>query len=249
MSAMINLIECCDEKFSSGLTYMFHLKKNHFKNNKTINNEAYHCVIDNCKKKYFSLFYLKQHLNKEHIEKLSQFLNFNSEFKLDNEMCESNDFEVGDEFFADEINEMEVEVSSFNVPQLPLPTFKNQNLSIDEEFSIILQQEKVKTKSTQAQINSISGSVLNFLNNDLIKNKESFDILVRTSMSSYLQEKQFNKIFENKEWVSKINQNGGELCVIDLRKTIEFILTKQHVVQWIFEDYFSKHFLFMKNVH
>lgn len=229
-------IICCAQEFLSGFSLHQHMKQKHFKSGKSID-PFFNCPVTNCTSKYKNLYYCIEHLNKKHLELLSKNLKFSSDtcensnnYDLDMDDCSMD----GDEFLQSN-NQALLAIQSLP-PPTQMPTFSGvqcSTLSTNDKFAILMQQLKIDTKSTQVQVNTISSTILSFLNqNDLINNYEC-DQLKAISNSTYLQKKKCDEFFKQQSMIIRVTEYGGEMIYIDFRRTIELVLNKKEILEAI----------------
>ena len=251
---LFNKLICCNRSYLSGHSYYDHLKNKNFKSGKVIGENDYYCVL--CSNKpYKYLSSLKNHLNTYHLNFLKENLKFNDS-PNQNEVDPSNefqDYETEQDFYYSEIEASssivnnQIEVSTFEAPNLEFPATLNKSqindksFPIESRFSLLLQSTMVENRMTEVASRNLSSKTLFFLKyNDLIKNEKVVNKLIKVSKSLFLQSKSLKLIYDAENMIKKVTEYGGEFYFIDFKKTIEFVMSNNEIVKHIFEDKFCK---------
>lgn len=252
-----NIYLCCGVELFDGYSYISHLKDNHTNKGKFIdkfnNFTSFDCVI--CvERPYKRLDSLKKHLEKYHKDFLElKKLNFNTNYdSLNNQIDFQNlNFENDQEFsFICDNNLYECDVANnVEICSQPPPTYstliQNRPLSQAQDFSIMLQNQRIETYANQNQINKIASNVLNYVKDNLSENSnlnnQLLNNFIKISKSTYLQIKYADEVLDYYSLIVEHEAaNGIKFYSLDLLTQLKHMLNKEHILKEILDDHFCK---------
>lgn len=242
------ILNCCGIRLIDTYALVKHLKDNHVLNGYFVDEYKHQfplkCVFEDCDNgPYKKLKYFKNHLICKHADFVHpSTFDFSLNSVNDNQSAPQSYNFLEDIPASDYENDyaMAVEVQSKEIPSF-IKSSSAFNITPKQEFSLILQNCKLDNKITQRAVSEISFKVLNFIKQNSEIQLNIIDDLIPIANSGYLQLKECDKVLNYTSLIVK-NQlfNGLEFTVIDMRKQIEHLLSKEHILTEIFNDRFGK---------